>query len=870
MKAERKKKKENHGKNNMRRQTILILLSAIVWCPGFSQAGWWTWMKGTYPGTAVPSYGTVGVPAASNEPAGEYQVAGCWVDSKGILWQYGGGNTRHSALWKYDPATNQWTWMSGPNGINLPGVWGTKGVPNAANYPPALNIGFVTWVDNQDNLWLFGGMGWGFPAAAFPGNLGALWKYDPITNMWTWVSGSSAINPAPVYGTQGIPSVANQPPARVETNAAWTDAAGNLWMFGGQGQTGEMNDLWKYNIATNQWTWMKGSNTGGSAGSYGAKGVAAASNNPPARQVHSRWTDNSGNFWFFGGTHVSNITYMNDMWKYDPATNNWTWMSGTNLFNQTPALPATCVPSTTNYPEARRENNSNWKDACGNFWMFSGDLTSGNNVNDLWCYKVQTNQWVLVSANVVASGGTQGVPAAANMPEATIGYAAWTRNNEFWMYGGRRSYQGGTESNTLWRYYPDTTCAQSTCLVVNPNAGFNGTNLSGCAPLTVTFTNTSTGATSWNWNFGDGGTSTNQNPVHTYTAAGTYTVTQIAYNLPKSDTLVQPNYITVIASPVLSIASQTNVTCNGASTGAAAVAATGGSTPYTYSWSNGQSTSGISNLAAGNYSVVVTNAVGCSSTQTVAITQPPPFAAAVTNTPAACNSNDGTATVSASGGSGSFTYQWSSGQTSQTITGLAAGNYSVTITDSNGCTQSGSTTILNSNGPTAIASGSTSIQSGNSATISASGGVTYSWSPATGLSNSTISNPTASPSATTIYCVYVFDANGCSDSSCVTITVLAEPIDCGTFYLPNAFSPNDDNENEVFKAYVNPVCVTEFKLVIYNRWGEKVFETEDVTKYWDGYFRGVVSNTAVYAYYCKATFTNGNKIDKKGNVSLVR
>ncbi len=1015
------------------KKLILLSIFGVATSGLFAQQqGWWTWMKGTYPGTPVINWGTQGVPAATNEPPGEYQSAACWADSKGIFWQFSGGNGwGYPTLWKYDPATNMWTWVKGANVLATTngGVWGTQGVANIANCPPALTIGAVTWVDTNDNLWLFGGFGWG-TTGTFRSKLAALWRYDPLTNMWTWMKGpNTGNNPTGVYGTQGVPSAANYPSARYETNAGWTDNSGDLWLFGGQGPSGELNDLWKYNIATNQWAWMKGSNAGGSPGNYGTKGVAAPTNNPPARQVHSRWKDNNGNFWFFGGTAPSNTNAMNDMWKFDPTTNNWTWMSGTNQLNQMPALPTTCVPSTTNYPQARRENNSTWKDACGNLWMFCGDWISGTQVNDMWCYKIQTNEWVLVKANAAASAGTKGVPAATNYPPATKGYAAWTRNNnEFWMFGGKSS----TETNALWRYYPDTTCAQSTCSQAIPVAGFSGTNLTGCEDLTVTFTDTSKSANSWSWNFGDGGTSTAQNPVHTYTAAGTYTVTQIAFNGANSDTVIQPNYITVypsataaftassttvcvgqaatftnsstnatsytwnfgdggssaatnpthtytstgtytvsliaitsngcndtinqpitvLSSSVTSTFSQspngcapvtinftntslgatgyvwnfgngqtattttasatytasgtysvsliaftnsscgvasdtsystvtvgqgatlniipTNVLCFGGNTGSASVSATGGSTPLTYLWSNGQSTPVISGLTNGSYSVIVTDALGCTSVQTTSISQPTVLTSSVSNTPSSCIVNNGTATVSASGGTNPFTYLWNNSQAGQTATGLGAGNYSITVTDGNGCTTISTTNIVTNNGPTALANGSTSIQIGNSATLTASGGATYSWTPTTGLNNSTIANPVASPSVTTKYCVYVFDVNGCYDSACVIITVTPEPIVCGEFYIPNAFSPNGDFENDIFTAYINPICLLEYKLIIYNRWGENIFETTDINQGWDGKLRGELSNSAVYAFYCKAKLINGKEFFKEGNVSLVR
>lgn len=1004
------------------------------------QQGWWTWIKGTATspvtsGAAV--FGTQGVPAAGNTPESMYQSAACWTDSQGNLWQYGGGNVNYSsALFKYNPGTNMWTWVQGPNTLGNAPVWGTKGVAAPANTPGQRGMGVATWVDAQDNLWLFGGNSIGSGGGTIKGWMADLWKYDPVTNMWTWMSGPSQMNQAGVYGTQGVTSPANFPTGRYECNATWVDAAGNFWLFGGGSQMGTMNDLWKYNPTTNQWTWMKGSQAAGNAGTYGTKGVAAAANNPPARWAYCRWKDNNGNFWLFGGTHSSNTQSMNDLWKFDPTTNNWTWMSGSNLKDQLPALPAKCIPSTTAYPQARYENPIAWKDICGNLWMFGGHWAPGlsaPDINDIWCYKVATNEWVLVGGNISANNGvpgTQGVPAATNIPPSQYGAAAWSYNNVFWLFGGRAG-NSGTDVNSLWRYYPDTTCAQSTCTVANPNAGFNSTTLSGCEDLTVTFNNTSTNSTSWNWNFGDGSNSTTQNPTHTYTAAGTYTVTQIAYNGGNSDTLVQPNYITVFPSavaaftastntvcigqtatftngssnassytwnfgdggtstatdpthsytstgtytvtliavsangcndtltqpmsvlsssvtasytqsangcapltvtfnntsvgattytwtlgngqtaittsatatytaagtysvslisstnsicgvasdtaystviigqsPSLTMSALTNVSCFGGSNGTGTVSATGGSTPYTYLWNpTSVASATATGLSAGIYTVTVTDATGCSSTQSITITQPAALTASITTTQATCNSSDGTATANAASGTVPYTYLWNNGQSSQTATGLAAGNYSCTVTDANGCSQIFSSSVSSTSGPTASVSANVNIQQGSSTTLSASGGISFAWSPASSLNDSTLSNPVATPSSTTTYCVFVYDANGCYDSACVIVTV---EVPCGVFYLPNAFSPNEDGENEVFKAYVNPLCVTEFKLIIYNRWGEKIFETNDVTNGWDGKVRDVISNSAVYAYYCKVKLTDGKEIFKEGNVSLVR
>ncbi|TAL57928.1 MAG: gliding motility-associated C-terminal domain-containing protein, partial [Bacteroidetes bacterium] len=88
------------------------------------------------------------------------------------------------------------------------------------------------------------------------------------------------------------------------------------------------------------------------------------------------------------------------------------------------------------------------------------------------------------------------------------------------------------------------------------------------------------------------------------------------------------------------------------------------------------------------------------------------------------------------------------------------------------------------------------------------------------------------------------------------------------FYIPNAFSPNGDGENDIF--YVRGNCIKELTFIIYNRWGEKVFETTDPKICWDGIYKGKPLNTAVFVYYMEATLTNGEKINRKGNISLIK
>ena len=127
--------------------------------------------------------------------------------------------------------------------MNAPGVYGTLGQAAPTNVPGARE-GAVSWTDAAGNLWLFGGVtGAGF-------GLNDLWKYTPATSEWTWESGSSTVNAPGVYGTLGQAAPTNVPGAQASA-VSWTDAAGNLWLFGGVGDDstgtgGVLNDLWQY------------------------------------------------------------------------------------------------------------------------------------------------------------------------------------------------------------------------------------------------------------------------------------------------------------------------------------------------------------------------------------------------------------------------------------------------------------------------------------------------------------------------------------------------------------------------------------------------------------------------------------------------
>jgi hypothetical protein len=355
----------------------------------------WTWTNGNNTVSGAGIYGTLGFAAAANVP-GARELGTNWTDANHNFWLFGGEGYDSTGtfgvglndLWQFNTSTGQWTWMSGSDTVQAPGVYGTLGVADPSNVP-GYRFGSVGWVDGSGNLWLFGGGG--------PGFNNDLWKFDPTNAEWTWEGGSQSDvgNQSGVYGTQGIAASTNVHGGREEMTA-WTDKQGNCWLFGGWGVdittsngAGVFNDLWEYSPPTNQWTWVSGSNTSGQQGAYGQQGVGASGNVPGARYFGVGWTDASGNLWLFGGFSNSNDStgtslVFNDLWEFNVSSKQWTWMSGSDSPNAPGQYGTLGAGAAGNTPGAR-EGGATWTDSSGNLWLFGGiGLGESTEYNDLW------------------------------------------------------------------------------------------------------------------------------------------------------------------------------------------------------------------------------------------------------------------------------------------------------------------------------------------------------------------------------------------------------------------------------------------------------------------------------------------------------
>jgi N-acetylneuraminic acid mutarotase len=460
----------------------------------------WTWMGGTSEiggyGDLVPGvYGELRVPGGQNIP-GSRNTASSWIDSNGHLWFFGGQGADaegHNDLWEFNPVANEWTWMSGSSSSEGPAVYGVLGAPAAANTPGARN-GSLSWADKSGHLWLFGGFG--LDVHGFFGELNDLWQFDTSSNKWTWIGGGNAI-PAVnqgfpgVYGTLGTPDARNTPGAR-EDAAVWTDSSGNLWLFGGSGEDGDdvlglLNDLWKFNPSTNEWTWMSGSYKAYQSGVYGTLGMPAAENVPGGRFAAMGWIDSNGLVWIFGGEGQDATVrggLLNDLWEFNPSTSKWAWMGGATTVGAVGGIPGAYgtlgVPASGNNPGSR-SGAKTWKDISGNLWIFGGDGYDSNTnmgyLDDLWEFNPSTNpvQWAWMGGSQTVpdsssfsgqSGvyGTLGTPAPGNIPGGRELGVSWTDpNGDLWLFGGWGYDSDGNLSdlNDLWKYQPPSSASAS-------------------------------------------------------------------------------------------------------------------------------------------------------------------------------------------------------------------------------------------------------------------------------------------------------------------------------------------------------------------------------------------------------------------------
>jgi len=209
-------------------------------------------------------------------------------------------------------------------------------------------------------------------------------------------------------------------------------------------------------------------------------------------------------------------------------------------------------------------------------------------------------------------------------------------------------------------------------------------------------------------------------------------------------------------------------------------------------------------------------------------------------------------------------YVWSNGSISDSTTFYPKTTTTYTLYACNGiCSADTIFTVNIYNYPQIFACCDTNIISGQSVQLVASGGVKYSWSPLPGLSCNNCPTPIAMPTTSTTYTLTVLNDSGCAATRTITIDV-----DCGTIFVPKAFSPNNDGQNDIL--YVHGNCIKNMIFLIFDRWGNKVFESSNTTIGWDGTYKSQPMNAGNYVYLLNATMYDGTTTERHGNVTLIR
>ena len=335
-------------------------------------------------------------------------------------------------------------------------------------------------------------------------------------------------------------------------------------------------------------------------------------------------------------------------------------------------------------------------------------------------------------------------------------------------------------------------------------------------------------------------------------------------------TLTFPINIPAIGGPTVTISSIVGSTC-GQNDGSATATVIGGTAPYLYSWSPTGGNSAIANgISAGTYTVSVTDGAGCLVSETAIVPGGAPIVISNTVTDEDCGQNNGQIALTVSGGVAPFSFSWTpTNQNAAVISNLSGGQYSVIVTDADGCIVNGSYIVdIIGTLPVSVNPLSATINEGESVQLTASGGTTYLWTPSDGINCQSFACDTviATPTITTTYEVIITGASGCQGTE--NVTVFVNPICSKEVFVPTIFSPNGDGKNDQQCVLGN--CIASMEFSIYNRWGEIVFSTTDQNQCWDGMYKSKKVNAGVFVYKLKASLTNGGEVNQSGNITVTQ
>ncbi|MBA3649333.1 MAG: T9SS type A sorting domain-containing protein [Chitinophagales bacterium] len=353
--------------------------------------------------------------------------------------------------------SGQWIWMKGDTTYNHGWEAGQVGVETANCHPYSAYLA-GSWADDSGYFYMLGGLKYAQQRAQYYDNI---WRFNTKSNNWMLVRASQYLNSVGIYGIRGVPDTNNYPGSRTG-ESIWKDHQGTIWLFGGYNQYwGNYNDLWKYDVRKNIWTWVKGPNTTGVySGNYGIKGLADSANLPPPRMESASWIDENDNLWLFGGyCYCYGDKFYNDLWKYDPLINQWTWMGGTDSLDAVGHAGTKLIPDEANIPSARACTCS-WADDTGNFYLYSGTngILNEYTLGDVWKYTTATGQWTWMNGeqqrSVIGNFGSYCVYDSNNYPTTRNEAVCLKQKDNVYIFSGyvNEANSRAVTGRDLWIY----------------------------------------------------------------------------------------------------------------------------------------------------------------------------------------------------------------------------------------------------------------------------------------------------------------------------------------------------------------------------------------------------------------------------------
>ncbi len=424
---------------------------------------------------------------------------------------------------------------------------------------------------------------------------------------------------------------------------------------------------------------------------------------------------------------------------------------------------------------------------------------------------------------------------------------------------------------------------QKFCTPLTPAAITGLIDSTGCVGTPVIFKDSSISYTTiqnFYWDFGDGTTSTLQNPPpHYYPSPGNYLVTHSITAQDNCTSTPLSKIITVLSSPTLSL--KVFDTCKDISPRIDINSSISNSDINKWQWNlDGTAFSNSSNpdftqLLPGTYSIglILTNNFECNTNLSSGNFIINPVPQVTFDATGGCVNIPVLFTAQQTGTT-PLINQWlwnfgdgdSSNQQNTQHIFTTGGNYNVQLTakDDNGCLGGFSETVLE-NAAYANAGKDTVVLINTDFQLQGSGGTQFEWSPSTGLNNPDISNPVGNVSSDMTYLLTVETAEGCTDTASVKVTVVKNT----AVFVPNAFTPNNDGLNDIIKPYLVGIKTLDY-FTIYNRWGQKVFSTNQMGNGWDGYLNGKIIDNSEYAWVLKAVDITGKVYNLKGTFILLK